>query len=171
MKFEDIYINSGSPVFSEIKSTSNLVKPDFKSFIEKVKISYGDGSFKQGKRVLEFESMLSKAHGTKECIAFCNGLWAMVLTIQALCLKNKTEVVMPAMTYRRLADITAWLNLTPHFCDIDPDELGATVETVEACINSNTGLLLIAQPIVKVCDMHAFEKLGKNMVFQFYLIL
>ncbi|WP_160060479.1 DegT/DnrJ/EryC1/StrS family aminotransferase [Psychromonas sp. L1A2] len=162
MKFEDIFIKSSTPIFSEIKSTSNLVKPNFDNFIEKVKQSYENKNFKQGKQVLDFENKLSKIHGTNECIAFCNGLWGMVLTIQALCLPHKTEVIMPTMTYRRLADITAWLNLTPHFCDIDPKGLGATVATVESCINSDTGLLLIAQPIVKVCDMHAFERLGKK---------
>ena len=153
-----IFLNSGQPLFQQIKSISNLVKPDFNQFIAAVKESYDNGSMAvDGIQVKKLEHELAIVHGTKYCITFCNGLWGIVLAIKALALAGKSEVIMPAMTYRRLADIAAWLGLTPHFCDVAPNILGASVTTVAKCINTNTALLLIAQPIVNVCDMEALE--------------
>lgn len=162
MNAEDIFIFSRKPVFQTIRSTSNLVEPSFDAFFELATKAYHAGTLIQGGNVQAFESALAKAHGTDFCVSFCNGLWGMVLAIKALALPNKTEVIMPAMTYRRLADIPAWLNLTPHFCDVDPELLGPTPEAAEACLNERTALMLIAQPIVKVCDMPAFEQLAKK---------
>ena len=157
---KNIFLYSQKPFFDSIKSTSNLVKPSFDDFFKGVEYSCNNNSLSSGNLIEQFEAELSKIHGTKYCISFCNGLWAMVLTMKLLALKGRNEVVMPAMTYRRLADIVAWLNLIPHFTDVNPTTLSCTAEDFELSINKNTSLLLVAQPIVKVCDMESFERLG-----------
>lgn len=152
----------GKPMFSSPKSTSNLVQPEFDRFISLVKSSFDKKIISNnGPIVQELEQRLAKLHGVENCISFCNGLWGIVLTMKALALKNRNEVIMPSMTYRRLADIAAWTNLVPRFCDIGPD-LAVSLESVKNCINSDTALLLIAQPIVKVCDMYGLERLAKE---------
>jgi dTDP-4-amino-4,6-dideoxygalactose transaminase len=157
---QDIFLYSKKPFFDSIKSTSNLVKPSFDNFFQGVEYACNNNSLSSGNLIDQFEAELSQIHGTKYCISFCNGLWAMVLTIKSLALKGRSEVIMPAMTYRRLADIVAWLNLIPHFTDVNPTTLSCTAEDFERSINENTSLLLVAQPIVKVCDMESFERLG-----------
>lgn len=111
-----------------------------------------------GSLVRLLEQRLSVIHGTKHCIAMCSGFWAIALTLKTL---GKGEVVMPTMTYRRLADIVSWAGMIPHFCDINSG-LGADLSSIESSINKNTKALLIAQPIVKRCDMRGVELIGKR---------
>ena len=61
-----------------------------------------------------------------------------------------------------MADIAAWLNLTPHFCDVDKDTLGISLETASKSINENTALILAPHPIVNMCDISGIEKLAKE---------
>jgi dTDP-4-amino-4,6-dideoxygalactose transaminase len=98
------------------------------------------------------EERLAAFHSAKYCISFCSGFWALVLAAKCLALAGRSEVLMPALTYRRMADAIAWTGLTPSFCDIDPLTLAATPETVEPRINERTALILGAHPIVNVCD-------------------
>jgi dTDP-4-amino-4,6-dideoxygalactose transaminase len=80
--------------------------------------------------------------------------------MQCLALKGRTEVVMPSLTYRRLADAVAWAGLTPHFCEVDPVGLCITAETARSCINDNTALILGVHPIVNCCDSEGLEVLS-----------
>jgi len=165
MREKDVYSNlalfGSAPIFSTIRSTSNLVRPDIERFFSYVKKSFDSRWLtNNGPMVRELEKRLAQLHQTKYCVAFCNGLWGLVLCMDQLALPEKKEVIMPAMTYRRLADIAAWVKLTPYFCDIDEETLGASVATVKACITSETALILIAQPIVNICDMVGLTELA-----------
>ncbi len=86
--------------------------------------------------------------------------WALVLAIKCVAIKDRTQVVMPSLTYRRLADLVAWAGLTPHFCEVDPEGLCITAETVRACINGQTALILGVHPIVNCCDSDGLEALS-----------
>jgi dTDP-4-amino-4,6-dideoxygalactose transaminase len=52
-----------------------------------------------------------------------------------------------------MADIAAWLKMTPHFCDVDYDTLGMRADDARTCINKNTALILAPHPIVNLCDI------------------
>jgi dTDP-4-amino-4,6-dideoxygalactose transaminase len=69
---------------------------------------------------------------------------------------------MPSFTYRRMADIAAWLKLKPHFCDVEKDTLASSVDTVEPCINGNTSLIVGVHPIVDLCDIAGLIDLAKD---------
>src|SRR4029079_13826285 len=88
------------------------------------------------------------------------GFWGLVLAMKALALQGRTEVVMPSLTYRRLADIVAWAGLIPQLCDVDTLLLCITAETARPCINGNTALLLGVHPIVNSCDGEGLEALS-----------
>jgi len=157
----DLAILGGKPVFTTVRSTSNLVKPDIDIFLSYAKRSFDKRWLtNNGPLVQELEERLADLHQVQYCVSFCSGFWALVLCSDQLALPGKKEVVMPAMSYRRLADIVAWAKLTPHFCDIDEETLGPSVATVEACITKETALILIAQPIVNICDMEGLAGLA-----------
>jgi len=159
----DLALFGGAPIFSEIRSTSNLAKPDIEIFLKYLKSSFDLGlQTNNGPLNQELESRLAELHEVDHCVTFCNGFWGLVLTIKELALPNKSQVVMPTMTYRRLADVVVWSGLTPNFCDIDPGVLGVSVETVESRISSDTALILVAQPIIKVCDMNGLVDLAET---------
>ena len=141
-------------IFDEPKSTSNLVKPDKKLF-KKILFEH--------KQIDEkFQTKFSQLHGTKYCIPVVNGLWAIVAAIHELKIKNKNEVIMPSLTYRRMADIAAWLDLIPRFCDVDKKTFSVKKENIEDCINENTAIVIAPHSIVNTCDVIGIEKLCKE---------
>ncbi len=160
----NLAIFNGKPIFDTPKSTSNLVQPDKTRFLKYVREIYDDGSKMSGlnKLTLKMEERLAIEHGSNHCVAVCNGLWGIVMSIHALRLEGKSEIIMPSLTYRRMADIAAWLKMIPHFCDVDYDTLAVTADHVRSCINSNTALILAPHPIVNLCDIDGLVTLSKE---------
>ncbi len=167
MEFEksidDLALFGGKPLFSTIRSISNLVAPDFDVFLSYLKKSYDARCLtNNGPMVKEMERRLAEIHGTEDCVVFCNGLWGIVLCIYCLAPEGKTEVVMPSLTYRRLGDIASWLGLTPHYCDVDCGTLAPTAKTIETCINGNTSMILVTQPMVNILDYDELTALAEK---------
>ncbi len=162
-KVEELAIFGGASLFATPKSTSNLLRPDFEKFM-----GYSGAFFHQhqytnnGPNVKLLEQRLAAFHQTAHCVTFCSGFWALALAISTLALKGRTEIVMPSLTYRRMADIAAWVNLKPRFCEVEPATLGMSAATVRPCINGNTALILGAHPIVKCCDVDGLVKLANE---------
>lgn len=156
----DFAIAGGEPVFDRIRSISNLVRPDRERFFEYSRLMFDSGQYSGGSIDALLEERLARFHETRHCISFCGGFWGLVLSMQCLALPGRTEVVMPSLTYRRLADIVAWAGLTPHYCEVDPVRLCITAETARPCINERTALLLGVHPIVNCCDADGLERLS-----------
>lgn len=159
----DFALYGGRPLFESIRSISNLVRPDFESFLEYSRLFYEDGRYSHAGKVERLlESRLASFHEVAHCVSLCGGFWGLVLAMQGLALPGRREVVMPSLTYRRLADIVSWAGLTPHFCEVDPEQLCITAETARPCINDNTALLLGVHPIVNCCDAEGLEALSRE---------
>lgn len=150
-------------MFDEVKSTSNLVQPDPERFFQYARKSF-DARWitNNGPIVRDLERRLAEVHGVKYCISVCNGLWGLVLSMSCLVLKGRSEVVMPSLTYRRLGDIVAWLDLVPHFCEVSPASLGVTRDTVEKSITDQTAIILAPHPIVNLCDIDGLVALSEE---------
>lgn len=162
-RISDLAIFGGSPLFDEIKSTSNLVQPDAKNFFSYAKQSFDDHWItNNGPCVRLLEKRLQNLHDVEHCVTVCSGFWALVLTIKNLALDGRREVVMPSLTYRRLADIAAWLDLVPRFCEVDPKTLGVCRQTVEPCVTEETALILAPHPIVNLCDIDGLVELSNS---------
>ena len=117
---DDLAIFGGARLFATPKPTSNLLQPDFEEFLNYSKLFFEQKQYANNGPCLRLlEESLAEFHHAKFCIAFCSGFWALVLAINAIALKGKTEIIIPSLTYRRLADIAAWVNLKPHFCEVD----------------------------------------------------
>src|SRR5579864_1938561 len=152
-------LKSGSPVFKQPRSTSNLVKPELDRFLYYAQLSY-ERSFDGNYLVNMLEERLADFHEVKYCIAVSSGFWGLVLAMKCLALPQRHEVIMPSFTYRRMADVTAWAGLIPHFCDINPKTLAISAETASSCINNNTALILGVHPIVNCCDVIGLANLA-----------
>lgn len=162
-KVDELAFFGGESLFGTPKSTSNLVRPDFENFLSYSKIFFEQGQYTNNGPLVKFlEQRLANFHKTEYCVTFCNGFWALVLAISALALKGKTEIVMPSLTYRRMADIAAWTKFKPHFCEVDPITLSISATTVMPCINENTALILGVHPIVNCCAVDDLVELAKE---------
>lgn len=139
-------------------STSNLVQPGEAAFLRYARMA-ADGE----PVVAMLEQRLAALHQTKHCITLCNGFWGLVLTIRALALPGRTDLLMPSLTYRRMADVAAWTRLRPRFCEVDPRTLACTAETMRAAMDDDVGLLLAVHPIVNQCDVPGLCALSEEL--------
>jgi dTDP-4-amino-4,6-dideoxygalactose transaminase len=167
---DDFALFGGKPLFESIRSTSNLVRPDFGQFLAYSRLFFDDNRYSgEGRAEQLLDARLAEFHGVRHCISLCSGFWGLVLGMKCLALPGRTEVVIPSLTYRRLADAVAWAGLTPHFCEVDPVRLCMTAETASPCINDNTALILGVHPLINCCDAEGLEalatKLGMPLLF------
>jgi dTDP-4-amino-4,6-dideoxygalactose transaminase len=166
----DLAIFGGESLFTIPKSTSNLLRPNFERFMGYSKLFFEQHQYtNNGPNVKLLEQRLANFHQTEHCITFCSGFWAIALAISALALKGRTEIVMPSLTYRRMADIAAWVRLKPHFCEVSSVTLAINAATARPCINENTALILAVHPIVNCCDVDGLMALAteKNIPLLF----
>jgi dTDP-4-amino-4,6-dideoxygalactose transaminase len=159
----DLALLGGAPLFDKPRSTSSLVAPDFDRFLEYSRIFYEARQFSNnGPLVQQLERRLAAFHDTPHCVTFCSGFWALVLTIKCLALAGRREIVMPSLTYRRMADVASWAGLVPRFCEVDPHTLAISAETAASCVNEDTALILGVHPIVNCCDASGLEQLSER---------
>ncbi len=153
----------GAKTFEFVRGTPNLVRPDIEQFLTYSREFFEARRYTNGgPLVRKLEARLARLHGVKYCVAFSNAFWAIVTTIKSLALDGRTELVMPSLTYRRLADIVSWTGLTPHFCEINSKTLAMDPEFAIKAINEQTALLLAPHPIVNNCDVAGMEALSKE---------
>ncbi len=155
-------ILGGAPLFQSPKSTSNLVRPDFERFLRYAEPLFAPGGAGGDAIVALMERRFAEFHRARHCIAFANGFWALVSAIKTLALPGRSELVMPSLTYRRMADVAAWAGLKPRFCEVDPRSLAAGPREMEACIGEETALLLAVHPIVNCCDAAGLTALARR---------
>ena len=119
----------GNGLFFEAKSTSNLYTPDKKAVRD-----YIDNFSSHG--ICNFlEQRLSDYHESKYCVLFSTGFWALVAAIKLKALTGKNEVIVPSLTYRRLADVVYWAGLVPVFVDVEADTLAICPNSINTHIS------------------------------------
>jgi len=160
---KELAILGGDKLFSAPKSTSNLLQPSVERYLGYSKTFFDQKRYtNNGPNVKLLEKRLAEFHQVKYCVTFSSGFWAIVLALHTLVLEGKTEIIMPSLTYRRMTDMAAWLNLKPHFCEVDPNTLAMSVETVIPCINENTAIILGVHPIVNCCEAKELVELARK---------
>lgn len=150
---------SGPGLFATPISTSNLYTP------EKAKVlHYLEGNFEgSGERLfLQVEKRLREYHNAEHCVLFSTGFWALVAAIKLRALPEKSEVIIPSLTYRRLADVVFWAGLIPVFVDVDAGDLAISPRAIAENIGEQTGLILAVHPIVNCCNVSAIAALAES---------
>lgn len=149
------------PLFDPPVSCSNLVEPEYERFLEYSRTFFDARRYtNDGPLVRELERRLAAFHATARCVSFSSGFWALVLAIRALAIPGREEVVMPSLTYRRMADVIGWTGLVPRFCEVDRESLAISAATARPAMGPNTALLLAVHPIVNCCEVDALEELA-----------
>ena len=157
-------ILGGVPSFADKPiGTSSLAKPDFSTFIEYSREFIEKGQYSNNGPLCQLlESRLIGYHQSQYCAAVSNGFWGLVLAIDTLKKKKKSEIIMPSLTYRRLADVATWSNLTPTFCDVSPETLAISPAEIKNSINSETAAILAVHPIINCCEVNKIIEIGKD---------
>jgi dTDP-4-amino-4,6-dideoxygalactose transaminase len=108
--------------------------------------------------VQEFERKIAEFIGVKHCIATCNATIALELAIRALDLKG--EVIVPSFTFIATAHALQWQEITPVFCDIDPQTHTINPYRIEAMLTPRTTGIIGVHVWGNPCDVEALNAIA-----------
>jgi dTDP-4-amino-4,6-dideoxygalactose transaminase len=151
------------PLFAEPKPTGNLYRPSIDKFLGYSRVFYQSKRYTDdGELSRVLESRLAEFHAVERAVAVTSGFWGHVLAMAALALPGRREIIAPAFGYRRTDEMIAWAGFVPHFCDVDPETLSISVDTIKAALNERTALILAPHPMVNCCDAQGIEDFGRD---------
>jgi len=113
-----------------------------------------------GKYVQEFEYQITEITGAKHCVAMSNGTVALEIAIRALGLKN--EVIVPSFTFVATAHALQWQEITPVFCDIDPQTCNIDPMQIEKLITPRTTGIIGVHLWGRPCHVEALEEVARR---------
>ncbi len=113
-----------------------------------------------GPYVSEFEQRIADLIGVKHCIAMCNATIGLEIAFRAAGLKG--EVIVPSMTFVATAHALQWQEITPVFCDIDPDTCTIDPNRVEELITPRTTGIVGVHLWSRPCDIDALEEIAER---------
>jgi dTDP-4-amino-4,6-dideoxygalactose transaminase len=100
------------------------------------------GQWILGPQVEAFEREWAAYCGTTHAIGLANGTEAITIGLRALGVGPGDEVVVPSFTYFASAEAIPPTGARPVFCDVDPDTMCVTPETVRAVVTPRTKAII-----------------------------
>lgn len=113
-----------------------------------------------GPFVAELEKQLAARLGVRHCIAMCNGTVALEIAARALDLRG--EVIVPAFTFVATAHALQWQEITPVFCDVDPQTHHLDPDRVEAMITPRTTGIVGVHVWGQGCAVDALSEIARR---------
>ena len=117
----------------------------------------GKVNYWTGTECNDFENEFAQFHGRKYGISLANGTLALELALIAVGLEPSDEVIVPSRTYFATASCVVARGGKPVPADIDLISQNVTVETLDACVNSNTKGVIVVHLGGWPCDMKAIK--------------
>lgn len=111
-----------------------------------------------GPYVEQFETKIAEMVGVRHCIAMCNATVALEIAIRALGMEG--EVIIPSMTFIATAHALQWQQITPIFCDIEPDTYTLDPARLEAMITPNTTGIIGVHLWGRPCDVESLADIA-----------
>src|SRR6476469_537732 len=93
-----------------------------------------------------------------------NGTDALVLALRACGVGPGDEVIVPSFTFYASAEAIPHTGATPVFCDVDPDTMCVTAETVRAALTPRTKAVIVVHLFGNVAPVREIEALGVPVV-------
>jgi dTDP-4-amino-4,6-dideoxygalactose transaminase len=119
-----------------------------------------DGRYILGPNVGAFESEFAAYVGSEHAIGVANGTDALTIALRAMGVGPGDEVVVPSFTFYASAEAIPPTGATPVFCDVDPETMCVTPETVKAALTPRTKAVVVVHLFGNVAPVRAIEALG-----------
>ena len=113
-----------------------------------------------GPYVREFERRVADLVGVRHCIATANGTLALEIAIRAMGLAG--EVIMPSFTFVATAHALQWQEITPVFCDIDPETCNVNPARVSEMITPRTSGIIGVHLWGRPCNTQALVEIARE---------
>lgn len=124
--------------------------------------------FSMGPEVRAFEDTVRSKFRVKHAVMVNSGSSANLVMLTAVQIKfgNKwpprPEVIVPAVSWSTTFTPFYYLNMTPVFVDIDPENFGLSIEAVKTAITPNTVGILAVNVLGQPADLDLLEELAKQ---------
>jgi dTDP-4-amino-4,6-dideoxygalactose transaminase len=113
-----------------------------------------------GPFVQEFERRVADFVGVRHCVAMCNATIALEIAVRALGLTG--EVIVPSFTFVATAHALQWQEVTPVFCDVDPETHTLDPRQVERMITPRTSGVIAVHLWGRLCDTEALAEVCRR---------
>jgi dTDP-4-amino-4,6-dideoxygalactose transaminase len=161
IKFDDLAFLGGKPAFQNALHVGRPNIGNRQKFEERVSDILDRRWLTNGGRyVQEFERQLERLLGVKHCIAMCNATIALEIAIRALGMKG--EVIVPSFTFIATAHALQWQEITPVFCDIDPQTHNLDPQQVERMITPRTSGIIGVHVWGRACNIEALNEIAQR---------
>lgn len=119
-------------------------KPDFgDAEVEAVTRVLRSGWVGMGPETIAFENELAAFVGVPHVVTVNSCTSALFLALVAHGIGPGDEVICPSLTWCATANVALYLGATPVFCDVDPDTLCVTPETIASKLTPRTKAVMV----------------------------
>lgn len=133
----DLAMLGGSPAFDHPLYVGRPNTGDRQKLLERINDMLDRRWFSNnGPYVQQFEQAIANYLGVKHCIAICNATVALEIAIRALGMTG--EVIVPSFTFVATPHSLQWQQITPVFCDVDPNTHCLDPHKLESLITPKT---------------------------------
>jgi dTDP-3-amino-3,4,6-trideoxy-alpha-D-glucose transaminase len=122
------------------------------------------GRFVLGPEVAAFEAEFAALVGVEHAIGVANGTEAITIALRALGVGPGDEVVVPSFTFYASAEAIPPTGARPVFCDVDPDTLCVSADTVRAALTPRTKAVVAVHLFGNVAPIAEIAALGVPVV-------
>jgi len=142
------------------------VRPDFLAFgrpnfsdeeIDAVTRVMRSGWIGMGAETIAFERELGAFMQAPYVVSVSSCTAALHLSLVALGVGPGDEVVCPSLTWCSTANAALYVGATPVLCDVDPDTLSVTSDTVLACVTPRTKAVMVVHMGGLAMDVRALR--------------
>ena len=123
-----------------------------------------DARFILGPNVSAFEDEFAAYCGAAHAIGVANGTDALTLALRALGVGPGDDVVVPSFTFYASAEAVPPTGARPVFCDVDPETMCVTADTVRAALTPRTKAVIAVHLFGNVAPVAEIEALGVPVV-------
>jgi dTDP-4-amino-4,6-dideoxygalactose transaminase len=113
-----------------------------------------------GPNVAAFEEEFAAYCGARHAVGVANGTEAITIALRAMGVGPGDEVIVPSFTFYASAEAIPPTGATPVFCDVDPDTMCVTAETVRAALTPRTKAVVAVHLFGNVAPVAEIEALG-----------
>jgi dTDP-4-amino-4,6-dideoxygalactose transaminase len=157
----ELALFGGTPTFQEVLHVGRPNVGNRQRLLERFNNTLDNRWFtNNGPYVQEFENRIAEMIGAKHCIAMCNATVALEITIRALGLEG--EVIVPSFTFIATAHALQWQEITPVFCDVDPETHNIDPGKIECLITPRTSGIIGVHVWGRPCNVEAIRDIGER---------
>lgn len=113
-----------------------------------------------GPYLKRFEKELTAYLGVEHLSTFCNGTIALMTALKALGIKG--EVITTPFTFAATVNVLNWMDITPVFCDINPNTMCIDANQIANKITANTSAIMPVHVYGIPCDTEAIEHIASH---------